>query len=93
MDNKFDELVRNITLVYNTGEKIRIKECIDLAKNLLLTDDNELNTKNCMLMLKSTPLHLTCNTSKDIVDKTFFAVRYKDIAIEFYSIDNTPSKK
>jgi len=92
MDNRFDELLRNITLVYTTGEKIRIAECIKLAKSLLLTEDNELNTENCMRMLKSTPLHLVCKTSKDIVNRNLFAIRYKDIAIEFHSTDTPPSQ-
>jgi hypothetical protein len=87
MDNKFDELVRNVTLAYTTGEKIRIKESIDLAQKLLLTDNGEINTEECREMIISTPLRLTWMTKKEIEGKEFLAIKYKDIAIEFYSTD------
>jgi hypothetical protein len=87
MGNQFDELLHNIELVYTTGEKIRIKKCIELAKELLLTESNEINVDKCVEMIKSTPLRLTWMKKQEIENKEFLAIKYKDIAIEFYNTD------
>lgn len=85
--NEFDELVRNIKLVYTTGVKVRVKNCIEIAKKLLLTESGEIDIEKCHTMIKSTPLRLTWMKKKDIENKEFLAVKYKDIAIEFFSED------
>jgi hypothetical protein len=93
MENNFDELVENMKLAYNTGEKVRISNCIRLAKELLLTPTGALDITKCRDMIKNTSLRLGWRKQEDIENKEYLAVRYKDIAIEFYSSDITPSPK
>jgi len=71
-------------LVYNTGEKVRVKECKRLACTLLLTD-GVIDANKCRDLILSTPIRLGWIKEKDT---EYLSIRYKDINIEFCKVVN-----
>lgn len=82
----FYRLVDLIAAAYISRDKILIKDCMTLAKELLLID-GEINTERCREMINSTPLRLAWIKKENLENKECLAVKYKDMAIEFYSTD------
>lgn len=82
----FDELIRNIELLYNTGEKVRAEEVERIARELLIQEDGRLNMANYKSMINTTPLKLT-SIIKNEDNKQYLGIQYKDVAVQFFEFD------